>query len=83
MEIHDCSIALAKLLEKENIIKKGTSKKLEEDKELRIDNQYYLKNIPVEIDIEKLSEYLISIKECKEKIDRDTISKIREKINKF
>src|SRR3989344_5439031 len=44
-EIHDCSIALANLLEKENIIEKGTAKILEDDKELRIDNQYYLKNL--------------------------------------
>src|SRR3989344_8385647 len=48
-EIHDCTIPLVKLLELEGVIKQGTSKILEQDKELRIDNQYYLKNKPVEI----------------------------------
>ena len=35
-EIHDCTIALAGLLEKDKIIPQGTSKILEKDKELRI-----------------------------------------------
>ena len=46
-EIHDCTIALVKFLEDEDVIEEGTSKTLEKDKELRIDNQYYLKNKPV------------------------------------
>ncbi len=57
-EIHDCTIALVKFLEDENIIEKGISKILERDKELRIDNQYYLKNKPVQIDFEELAEIL-------------------------
>jgi len=51
-EIHDCTIALIKFLEKESVIKSGISKLLEKDKELRIDNQYYLKNKPVDINFE-------------------------------
>ena len=35
-EIHDCTIALVKFLENEEVIEKGTSKILEQDKELRI-----------------------------------------------
>ena len=82
-EIHDCSIALANLLEKENIIEKGTAKILEDDKELRIDNQYYLKNRPVKIDIKKMSDYLISMKGSIGKLDKDTIDKVREAIKKI
>lgn len=51
-EIHECTIALVEFLEKEKIIQEGVSRILERDKELRIDNQYYLKNKPVEIDFE-------------------------------
>src|SRR3989338_3313275 len=54
-EIHDCTISLVRFLEDEVVIKNGISEMLEEDKELRIDNQYYLKNLPVEIDFERLS----------------------------
>jgi len=43
-EIHDCTIEIARFLEEIEIIPKDYTKKLEEDKELRIDNQYYLKN---------------------------------------
>jgi|SRR3989344_3228694 len=82
-EIHDCTIALVKFLEEENIIDKGTSLILEKDKELRIDNQYYLKNRPVDINIEKLSIFLISIKRLIDKITEEKIIKIRDKINKF
>jgi hypothetical protein len=49
-EIHDCTIALINFLEKEGVIKSGISKNLEKDKELRIENQYYLKNKSVDID---------------------------------
>ena len=69
-------------VEKENIIEKGTAKILEDDKELRIDNQYYLKNRPVKIDIKKMSDYLISMKESIGKLDKDTIDKVREEIKK-
>src|SRR3989344_7937979 len=49
-EIHDCTIALVTLLEEERIIPEGFADILSADKELRIDNQYYLKNKPVAID---------------------------------
>ena len=58
-EIHNCTISLVQFLEDEDIIKSGTNKILEKDKELRIDNQYYLKNKPVDIDFQILSEFLL------------------------
>ena len=82
-EIHDCTIELIRFLEGEDIIEKGVSKILERDKELRIDNQYYLKNKPVEIKFEKLSSFLLSIKESLLKLDGEKIEKIRQMIESF
>lgn len=79
-EIHDCTIELARFLENKEIIKSGISRSLEKDKELRIDNQYYLKNKPVQIDFEKLSEFLISIKESLRKLDSEKIKELRKEI---
>jgi len=79
-EIHDCTIALAEFLENEDVIEKGISKILEDDKELRIDNQYYLKNKSVNIDFEKLSDFMLSIKKSLEKLDNEKIRELREKI---
>ena len=82
-EIHDCTIALVKFLEDENIIRKGLSEILEYDKEIRIDNQYYLKNKPVNINFEKLSDFLLSIKESLNKLDNKRLEEIRKKIKKI
>ena len=82
-EIHDCTIALVKFLEDENILEKGTTDILEKDKELRIDNQYYLKNKSVNVDSEKLSEFLLSIKESLDKLNKDQIKDLMSKIMKL
>jgi len=79
-EIHDCTIALIKFLEDEEIIKKGVYQRLEEDKELRIDNQYYLKNRHVKIDFNELSEFLISIKNSLDNLSSEKIEELRRKI---
>jgi len=79
-EIHDCTIALVEFLEDLDVVKEEIAKKLEKDKELRIDNQYYLKNKVVKIDFEELSDFIVSIKESLEKLDRDRIKEIREKL---
>src|SRR3989338_354551 len=57
-EIHDCTIALCPLLEDTKVIPEGCSKILEEDKQLRIDNQYYLKNRDVPLDYDKIVEFV-------------------------
>ena len=82
-EIHDCTIALIKFLEDQDVVKKGTSKILEDDKELRIENQYYLKNKTVNINFEKLSSFMLSIKDSLEKLRPDKIRELREKIKKL
>ncbi len=63
------------------IMKKGTSKILKKDKGLRIDNQYCLKNKPV--NFEKLSDFILSIKKSLDKLDDKKIVEIREKIENF
>ncbi len=82
-KIHDCTIALVKFLEDEEVIEKGASKILEDDKELRIDNQYYLKNKSVNIDFEKLSDFMISIKRSLDRLDDTKIGELRDKIGKL
>lgn len=82
-EIHDCVIALAKFLEDEEILENGVSKRLKQDKELRIDNQYYLKNKNVEIDFEELSEFLISVRKSLKKLDVNKIKEIRNKLREL
>jgi uncharacterized protein (UPF0332 family) len=78
-EIHDCTIALAGLLEKEDVLPQGTANMLEIDKNLRIDNQYYLKNKPVDIDFQKLADFLLRIKKALKTVKVDVIrDKIKE-----
>lgn len=81
-EIHNCTIAIIKFLEKEGIIEKGMAKMLEKDKELRIDNQYYLKNIEVVIDYNALRDFILKIKEIITTITNEKIEGIRKKIKK-
>lgn len=82
-EIHDCTLALTGFLEKESVVKHGTFKILDDDKDLRIDNQYYLKNRPVNIDFDQLSEFMLSIKESLNKLNIDKITEIRKKIEEL
>jgi len=82
-EVHDCTIALAVFLEKENILDEGISMKLKEEKELRIENQYYLENKPVHIDLEELSEFFIQINQTLNSLTKNKIKEIREKLNKI
>ena len=82
-EIHDCTIILAKFLEGEGIIRKPISELLEGDKELRIDNQYYLKNKEVKIDFDELSNFLILIREILGSLDDNKINNVRRKIDEM
>jgi uncharacterized protein (UPF0332 family) len=79
-EIHSCTIEVIRILEKEGIVDFEFSKILEEDKELRIDNQYYLKNRPVDLNPRKLSEILLKIKTILDNISTEQIELIRKKI---
>ena len=79
-EIHECTISLCSLLEDEGVFRKGTQKRLSKDKKLRIDNQYYLKNMPVSVDYDELLNFLLDTKDILEKLTYDQIHGIRNKI---
>lgn len=82
-EIHECTIALSGMLEKEGILPEGTNRRLSYDKQLRIDNQYYLKNRPVKIDYNEIVEFVLTIKDAAEKITLHKKEEIRKKIAKL
>ena len=82
-EIHECTISLCGFLENEGVFKSGVFKRLRKDKELRIKNQYYLKNIPVDADYDELLEFLLQIKDTLEKMTYEQICDIRSKIKKI
>ena len=82
-EIHDCTLALVEFLEKEGIFTAGTAALIRKDKERRIDNQYYLKNSPVDVDFEMLSGFLISIRKILDGLDYDRIHDVRKKLKRL
>jgi len=73
-------IGIKWLLENEKIIDFEFGKILEEDKELRIDNQYYLKNKPVHFDSKELSDTLLKIRKILDTIKDSDIKRIRKLI---
>ncbi len=81
-EIHDCILEITKLLEEIKIIPESYSKKLEDDKDLRIDNQYYLKNKPVYINIHELSKFILTIKDKVNSITLNEINTVRGEIKR-
>jgi hypothetical protein len=80
-EIHDCTIEITKLLK--DIFPKNTYSILFEDKKLRTDNQYYLKNIVVEIDYEELFNFILEIKNTINSISPKEIQNIRTSLKKL
>ncbi len=79
-EIHGCTIEVVRLLEKEEIIPFNFSHLLEADKHLRIENQYYLKNIPVKYDSLQMRHVLLAIREVLDALSTEKIEMIRKKI---
>ncbi len=79
-EIHECTIALCRLLEEKGLLPGGYSKILEEDKQLRIDNQYYLKNREVRIDYDKIADFVLKIKHINSRLTSEKIKTARELI---
>ena len=53
---------------------------LENDKELRIDNQYYLKNREVIIDYNKLRDFILTMKHIINTLTNEKIENVREKL---
>ena len=79
-EIHDCTIKLSEFLADLEIVPKEFFVSIKNDKNLRIDNQYYLKNKYVEIDYNFLSGMLLKTKEILDKLTLQRINDIRSKI---
>lgn len=79
-EIHSCTIDVVRLLEKENIIDFEFSKILEDDKELRVDNQYYLKNKPVNFNSKEMALLLLKIRTVIDSLSQENILRIRKLI---
>jgi len=79
-EVHTRTIDIIKLLEQEKIIDFQFSNKLEEDKNLRIDNQYYLKNIPIDFDPKKTAELLLKVRNVLDTLSKEKIEYIRRKL---
>ena len=81
-EIHDCTIALCSILERKKILPLGSSEMLEKDKQLRIDNQYYLKNRDVPLNYNELLNFVLKVKDINNKLTQEEIKKARETISK-
>lgn len=79
-EMHYCTIDVIRILERRKIITFGLSDILESDKDLRIDNQYYLKNGPVHFDSEELSEIFLRIRKLLDKISKEDIDNTRDAV---
>jgi len=77
-EIHECTIAICRLLEEMMIIPSGFTEKLDEDKTLRVDNQYYLKNKDVPINYDALLEFILKTQDVADKLTKQDIEKIRK-----
>jgi len=77
-EIHDCTIKVFKKLEQAGKISFKVSDRLGRGKELRIDNQYYLKNRPVQVDIGELRNFVLKIKQATEELSEEDIASLQE-----
>ncbi len=77
-EIHSCTIEVIALLERQGLIPFRFSEILEHDKELRIDNQYYLKNRPVDYDAKALAGLLLEVRTALDRLTPARIQGIRD-----
>lgn len=77
-EIHDCTVEVAEWLSERGIMRSEDIEELKESKELRIENQYYLKNKKVDVDPDFLSNYILRMKDVANRITDGDINKIRK-----
>ena len=80
-EIHSCTIDIIKMMEDKGIIDFKFSAQLIADKELRIDNQYYLKNLPVEFDPKKMANLLLAVRKILDTLTPSQIEIVRKMIS--
>lgn len=77
-EIHDCTIEIIKKLEEKGLFPANTNKKIKKDKDVRIDNQYYLKDKEVEINYQELLKFHLEIKDKVNSLTTKEIKEIRD-----
>ncbi len=82
-EIHECTIEVCRFLEERKVVPLGFTKKLEFDKGLRIDNQYYLKNKNVELNLIELRDFVLKMKDKVNSIAFDEINNIRDELKRI
>jgi len=82
-EIHDCTIEVCGILEKEKIIPQGYKRILEKDKQLREDNQYYLKNREVHLVYDALLDFVLILKDKINTLTREEIERVRKIIGSY
>lgn len=86
-EIHDCSIAIAKLLTEKRILSENLVKDIANSKQIRIDTQYYvereLNQIEIKRNVENARKFVLEIEKLIENITPDQIENIRNLIKSY
>jgi len=77
-DIHECTLKVISAFEKIGILNFSFSKILEKDKELRIENQYYLKNIKVNLDVKSISKLMIHVREIIDSVKGDEADDLKK-----
>jgi uncharacterized protein (UPF0332 family) len=80
-EIHDCSIAIARLLTEKGILEKGLASDISNSKQARIDIQYYvereLDQAFVRRDVENARYFVLELEKVIENMTADRIEEVR------
>jgi uncharacterized protein (UPF0332 family) len=80
-EIHDCSIAVARLLTEKGLLREGLASDISDSKQARIDIQYYvereLDQASIRKDVENARNFVLELEKVIENITTDKIEKIR------
>lgn len=80
-EIHSCTIGIIRLLEEDGLVGFPFSSLLEKDRDLRIDNQYYLRNSPVDFDPKRISELLLEVRKLLKKLTHEDLKRLRRRLS--
>ncbi len=79
-KIHDCAIEAVEFLQNEGLFQEDVAGRLRRSKELRIENQYNLKNMPVDIDIQDLRNFILKMKKTKDELTEKKVNQLRSKL---
>jgi uncharacterized protein (UPF0332 family) len=86
-EIHDCSIAVARLLAEKGILNEDLASDISNSKQVRIDTQYYvereLDQTSIRKNVEDARRFVLEIEKVIEKTPADKIENIRGHIRKL